>query len=182
MNIATPQNYRLGPGDAVNIDVWGASQNTFAETISPDGTVQIEGFGPVQLNGLTVSQANSRLRSQLGARYQSSKIQLTVGQTRTIMVNVMGEVKTPGTYTLSAFATVFHALYMAGGTNDIGTLRNIKVYRRNRLITVVDVYDYILNGKLTGDVRLADNDVIVVSPYDCLVNLTGKVKRPMYYR
>ena len=181
MNIATPQNYRLGPGDAVNIDVWGASQNTFAETISPDGTVQIEGFGPVQLSGLTVSQANSRLRSQLGARYQNSKIQLTVGQTRTIMVNVMGEVKTPGTYTLSAFATVFHALYMAGGTNDIGTLRNIKVYRRNRLITVVDVYDYILNGKLTGDVRLADNDVIVVSPYDCLVNLTGKVKRPMYY-
>ena len=181
MNIATPQNYRLGPGDAVNIDVWGASQNTFAETVSPDGTVQIEGFGPVQLSGLTVSQANSRLRSQLGARYQNSKIQLTVGQTRTIMVNVMGEVRTPGTYTLSAFATVFHALYMAGGTNDIGTLRNIKVYRHNKLITVVDVYDYILNGKLTGDVRLADNDVIVVSPYDCLVNVTGKVKRPMYY-
>jgi protein involved in polysaccharide export with SLBB domain len=181
MNIATPQNYRLGPGDAVNIDIWGASQNTFAETISPDGTVQIEGYGPIQLNGLTVRQANSRIRSQLGTRYQNSKIQLTVGQTRTIMVNVMGEVKTPGTYTLSAFATVFHALYMAGGTNDIGTLRNIKVYRHNRLITVVDVYDYILNGKLTGDVRLADNDVIVVGPYDCLVNVTGKVKRPMYY-
>lgn len=181
MNIATPQNYRLGPGDAVNIDVWGASQNTFNETVSPDGTVQIEGFGPVNLSGLTVAQANARLRSQLGARYQNSKIQLTVGQTRTIMVNVMGEVKAPGTYTLSAFATVFHALYMAGGTNEIGTLRNIKVYRHNRLITVVDIYDYILNGKLTGDVRLTDNDVIVVGPYDCLVNITGKVKRPMYY-
>lgn len=181
MNIATPQNYRLGPGDAVNIDVWGASQNTFSSTVSPDGTVQIEGFGPVNLSGLTVAQANSRLRSQLGARYQSSKIQLTVGQTRTIMVNVMGEVKAPGTYTLSAFATVFHALYMAGGTNDIGTLRNIKVYRHNRLVTVVDIYDYILNGKLTGDVRLTDNDVIVVGPYDCLVNITGKVKRPMFY-
>ena len=93
----------------------------------------------------------------------------------------MGEVKTPGTYTLSAFATVFHALYMAGGTNDIGTLRNIKVYRNNRLITTVDIYDYILNGKLTGNVRLADNDVVVVGPYDCLVNVTGKVKRPMFY-
>lgn len=181
MNIATPQNYHLGPGDAVFIDVWGASQNTFQQTISPDGTVQIEGFGPIQLSGLTVAQANARLRSQLGARYQSSKIRLTVGETRTIMVNVMGEVKAPGTYTLSAFATVFHALYMAGGTNDIGTLRNIKVYRNNRLVTVVDVYDYILNGKLTGNVRLADNDVIVVGPYDCLVNVTGKVKRPMYY-
>ncbi len=181
MNIATPQNYRLGPGDAVYIDIYGASQKTIESTVSPDGTVVIEGFGPVSVSGLTVEQANARLRSTLGARYSSSKVRLTVGQTRTIMVNVMGEVKAPGTYTLSAFATVFHALYMAGGMNDIGTLRNIKVYRNNKLVTVVDIYDYILNGKLTGNVRLADNDVIVVGPYDCLVNVTGKVKRPMYY-
>lgn len=181
MNIATPQNYRLGPGDAVYVDIYGASQKTEECTVSPDGAITIEGFGPVQVSGLTVAQANARLRSTLGARYSSSKVRLTVGQTRTIMVNVMGEVKTPGTYTLSAFASVFHALYMAGGTNDIGTLRNIKVYRNNRLVSVVDIYDYILNGKLTGNVRLADNDVIVVGPYDCLVNVTGKVKRPMYY-
>lgn len=181
MNIATPQNYILGPGDAVYIDIYGASQKTIESTISPDGEVTIEGFGPVQVSGLTVAQANARLRSTLGARYSSSKIKLTVGQTRSIMVNVMGEVKNPGTYTLPAFATVFHALYMANGTNDIGTLRNIKVYRNNRLVSVVDIYDYILNGKLTGNVRLADNDVISVGPYDCLVNITGKVKRPMYY-
>ena len=181
MNIATPQNYRLGPGDAVIIDVYGASQKTIQDTVSPDGTVTIEGYGPVSISGLTVSQANARLRSTLGSRYRSSQIRLTVGQTKTIMVNVMGEVKAPGTYTLSAFATVFHALYMAGGTNDLGTLRNIKVYRNNRLVTVVDIYDYILNGKLTGNVRLADNDVIVVGPYDCLVTITGKVKRPMIY-
>lgn len=181
MNIATPQNYRLGPGDAVIIDVYGASQRTIESTVSPDGEITIEGFGPVAVSGLTVAQANARLRSTLGSRYSSSKIKLTVGQTRTIMVNVMGEVKTPGTYTLAAFATVFHALYMAGGTNDLGTLRNIKVYRNSKLVTVVDIYDYILNGKLTGNVRLADNDVIVVGPYDCLVNITGKVKRPMFY-
>ena len=181
MNIATPQNYRLGPGDAVIIDIYGASQKTEQCTVSPDGEVTIEGYGPVQVSGLTVAQANARLRSTLGSRYASSKIKLTVGQTRTIMVNVMGEVKLPGTYTLSAFATVFHALYMAGGTNDLGTLRNIKVYRNNRLVTVVDIYDYILNGKLTGNVRLADNDVIVVGPYDCLVSISGKVKRPMLY-
>lgn len=181
MNIATPQNYILGPGDAVYIDIYGASQKTIESTISPDGEVTIEGFGPVQVSGLTVAQANARLRSTLGARYSSSKIKLTVGQTRSIMVNVMGEVKNPGTYTLPAFATVFHALYMADGTNDIGTLRNIKVYRNNRLVSVVDIYDYILNGKLTGNVKLADNDVISVGPYDCLVNITGKVKRPMYY-
>lgn len=181
MNIATPQNYRLGPGDAVIIDIYGASQKSEQCTVSPDGDVVIEGYGPVAVSGLTVAQANARLRSTLGIRYSSSRIKLTVGQTRTIMVNVMGEVKLPGTYTLSAFATVFHALYMAGGTNDIGTLRNIKVYRNNRLVTVVDIYDYILNGKLTGNVRLADNDVIVVGPYDCLVNISGKVKRPMFY-
>lgn len=181
MNIATPQNYRLGPGDAVIVDIYGASQKTVNATVSPDGEITIEGYGPVQVSGLTVSQANAKLRSTLGSRYSSSRIKLTVGQTRTIMVNVMGEVKTPGTYTLSAFATVFHALYMAGGTNDLGTLRNIKVYRNNRLISVVDIYDYILNGKLTGNVRLADNDVIVVGPYDCLVEIRGKVKRPMFY-
>ena len=181
MNIATPQNYRLGPGDAVIIDIYGASQKTIQDTVSPDGTVTIEGYGPVSISGLTVSQANARLRGTVGSRYSSSKIRLTVGQTKTIMVNVMGEVKAPGTYTLSAFATIFHALYMAGGINDLGTLRNIKVYRNNRLVTVVDIYDYILNGKLTGNVRLADNDVIVVGPYDCLVNITGKVKRPMFY-
>ena len=181
MNIATPQNYRLGPGDAVFIDIYGASQKTVESSVSPDGYVTIEGYGPVQVSGLTVSQANAKLRSTLGSRYSSSKIRLSVGETRSIMVNVMGEVKAPGTYTLSAFATVFHALYMAGGTNDLGTLRNIKVYRNNRLVSVVDIYDYMLNGKLTGNVRLADNDVIVVGPYDCLVNITGKVKRPMWY-
>ena len=180
MNIATPRNYRLGPGDAVIIDIYGASQKTLETTVSPDGEVTIEGFGPVQVSGLTVAQANARLRSTLGSRYQSSKIKLTVGQTKTIMVNVMGEVRMPGTYTLSAFATVFNALYMAGGPNDLGTLRNIKVFRNNRLIAMVDVYDYILNGK-ASNIHLTDNDVIVVGPYDCLVSIHGKVKRPMYY-
>lgn len=181
MNIATPQDYQLGPGDAVFIDIYGASQSTIESTISPDGTVTIEGFGPVVVGGLTVAEANERLRSTLGTRYTSSSINLTVGQTRTITVNVMGEVQTPGTYTLSAFSTVFHALYMAGGINDIGTLRNIKVYRDNKLVTVVDIYDYILNGKLSGNVRLSDNDVVLVGPYESLVNVAGKVKRPMFY-
>ena len=180
MNIATPRNHRLGPGDAVIIDIYGASQKTLETTVSPEGEVTIEGFGPVQVSGLTVAQANARLRSTLGSRYQSSKIKLTVGQTKTIMVNVMGEVRMPGTYTLSAFATVFNALYMAGGPNDLGTLRNIKVFRNNRLIAMVDVYDYILNGK-ASNIHLTDNDVIVVGPYDCLVSISGKVKRPMYY-
>ncbi len=181
MNIATPDNYRLGPGDAVFIDIYGASQKTIEGTVSPDGTVVIEGFGPVAVGGMTVAQANSAIRSRLGSRYQSSKLRLTVGETRSIMVNVVGDVKVPGTYTLSAFATVFHALYMAGGVKDIGTLRNIKIYRNSQLISTVDIYDYLLNGRMTGNVRLQDNDMVMVGSYDCLVVIDGKVKRPMYY-
>ncbi len=181
MNLATPQNYRLGPGDVVNVDVWGASQESVSETISPDGTITIEGIGVIQLGGLSVSQAKARLKRELGPRYQGSKIDLTVGQTRTITISVIGEVKVPGTYTMSAFATVYNALYMAGGPNEIGTLRNVKVYRNGKLLSNVDVYDFLLNGKLSGDVRLQDNDVVTVAPYEALVNITGKVKRPMFY-
>ena len=181
MNIATPQNYVLGAGDQVSVDIYGASQKSADCTVSPDGDIVIEGYGPIRLGGLTVAAAKAKLRATLGSRYQSSRINLSLGQTRTVSINVMGEVKKPGTYTLSAFASVFNALYMAGGTNDIGTLRNIKIYRANRLVSVCDIYDYILNGKMTGNVRLHDGDVIIVGPYDCLVNITGKVKRPMYY-
>ncbi|MBQ3769878.1 MAG: SLBB domain-containing protein [Prevotella sp.] len=181
MNIATPQNYVLGPGDEVIVDIYGASQKSEQLTVSPDGEIIVPGFGPIHVAGLSVASAQSKIRSTLGSRYASSSLKLTVGQTRSIMVNVMGEVKVPGTYTLSAFATVFHALYMAGGINDLGTLRDIKVYRGGKLITVVDVYEYILNGRLAGNIRLHENDVIVVGPYECLVGIQGNVKRPMFY-
>ena len=181
MNIATPQDYMLGPGDAVIVDVYGASQESFHDTVSPDGYITIEGYGPLQIGGMTVAQATTYVRSQLGTRYSSSQIRLSVGQTRTITVNIAGEVNAPGTYTMSAFSTVFNALYMAGGISNLGTLRNIKVYRNNRHISTIDVYDYILNGKATGNVKLTDNDMIIVESYDCLVNITGRVKRPMFY-
>ena len=181
MNIATPQNYVLGPGDQLIIDVYGDTQRSESLTVSPDGDVTVPDYGPVHVAGLTVAAAQSRVRSHLGEYYASSDVKVTLGQTRTIMVNVMGEVKTPGTYTLSAFATVFHALYMAGGISDLGTLRNIKVYRQGKLITTVDVYQFILSGRLAGNVRLADNDVIQVGTYDAIVDITGRVKRPMAY-
>lgn len=181
MNIATPANYRLGAGDDVYIDVWGASQKTMQETISADGTIQVEGLGPVTLAGMTVAAANAYLQRELKQIYSSSNIRVTVGQTKSISVNVMGEVIAPGTYTLSAFATAFHALYVAGGVNDIGTLRDIKIYRNNRQVASVDVYDYILNGRQGNDIRLEDNDLIYVGPYASLVDITGQVKRPMYY-
>ena len=152
MNIATPQNYVLGPGDQLIVDIYGASQETQTLTVSPDGDITIPDFGPVHVSGLTVSAAQKRIRNRVGTYFTSSEIKATLGQTRTIMVNVMGEVKVPGTYTLSAFATVFHALYRAGGISDLGTLRNIKVFRQGRQISVVDVYEFILNGRLAGNV------------------------------
>lgn len=181
MNIATPQNYVLGPGDQLIIDIYGASQETHTLTVSPDGDVTIPDFGPVHVSGLTVEAAHRRIRSKVGTYFESSDIKVSVGQTRTIMVNVMGEVKTPGTYTLSAFSTVFHALYRAGGINNLGTLRNIKVFRQGRQISVVDIYEFILNGRLAGNVRLQDNDVIQVGPYESIVDISGSVKRPMAY-
>lgn len=181
MNMPLPPNYRLGPGDAVFIDIYGASQKSYETTVAPDGIITIEGFGPIQVSGLTVKQANNKIKQKLGKRYSSSNIRLSVGETHSIMVNVLGEVKTPGTYTVSAFSTVFNALYMAGGIGELGTVRNIKVYRRGRLISTVDIYQFLLQGNLSGNVKLADNDVIVVGAYDVLVNISGKVKRPMYY-
>lgn len=180
-NMATPANYRLGAGDRVIIDVWGASQQSFDSTISPDGYVVVEGVGPIKLGGLSVQQATSTVKSRLGQYYSDCSISLSVGETRSIQVQVLGEVKVPGTYTLSSLSSAFNALYAAGGINDIGTLRNIKVYRSGKQISTIDVYDYLINGNASGDVRLQDNDVVLVGPYDCLVNIRGKVKRPMWY-
>lgn len=180
-NMATPANYRLGAGDVVIIEVWGASQETFQKTISPDGVVTIEGVGPIKLAGLSVSEATSRLRSQLGRYYSDCQVSLSLGENRSIVVQVMGEVVMPGTYTLSSLSSAFNALYAAGGINDVGTLRDIRVYRGGRVLANIDVYDYLVNGNSRGDVRLQDNDVIIVGPYDCLVEVQGKVKRPMFY-
>ncbi len=181
MNIATPENYSLGAGDVVFIDIWGASQRSISTEVTPDGTINVPDYGPIHIGGLSITDANKRLRSTLGSRYANSEVKLTLGQTRTITINVMGEVVAPGTYTVSAFATVFHALYHAGGINDIGTLRNIEVWRKGKKIASVDIYDYILNGKLSGNIRLNSDDIIIVGSYDCLVCAAGKVKRPMYY-
>lgn len=181
MNMATPSNYSLGAGDEVVIDVWGASQQTFTETISPDGVIVIEGVGPCQIGGMSVNEATAYLRSRLGKFYSDCNIQLSLGSTRSIQVQVMGEVNVPGTYTLSSLSSAFNALYAAGGVSDIGTLRDIKVYRDGRQLASIDVYDLLLNGKSKGNIILADNDIIVVGPYDALVDIRGKVKRPMFY-
>ena len=181
MNLATPSRYVLGPGDVVVVDIYGASQKSLHLTVSPEGEITVPEYGPIQVSGLSVESANAKIRSHLGSRYSSSNIKMSVNRSRTIMVHVMGEVKAPGTYRLSGYSTVFHALYMAGGIGSLGTLRNIKVSRGGRIITVVDIYEFILNGRLAGNVMLQDDDVIQVGTYDCIVGITGNVKRPMFY-
>ena len=188
VNVATPADYRLGPGDEVIIDVWGASETTIRQTISPEGSILVNNLGPVYLNGKTVTEANEFLKDEFARIYSgvsgnmpSTQVKLTLGDTRSIQVNVMGEVMIPGTYTLSSFASVFHALYRAGGVNKIGSLRNIKVVRNGKAIANLDVYDFIMQGKMKDDIRLQDGDVILVDPYMSLVQILGKVKRPMFY-
>lgn len=181
MNIATPQSYVLGPGDQVVINISGDSQRSMQLSVSPEGSITVPEYGLIYVSGMTVASANAKVKATIGSHYSGSEVKLSVGQTRTILVNVMGEVVTPGTYHLSAFSSVFHALYAAGGINELGTLRNVHVYRGGKLLTVVDIYEYILNGRLAGNVTLQDDDVIQVGPYDCLVEITGNVKRPMYY-
>lgn len=185
-NLATPQNYRLGPGDEVVIDLWGTSEDHLRQTISPEGSIMISQVGPVYLNGLTIGDANKHIKSIFSRKYAGmddaeTEIQVTLGQIRTIQVDILGEVSTPGTFRMSPFSSVFHALYRAGGIRDIGTLRNIQVLRNGRKVAGIDIYEYLFDGKTSGNIRLQEGDVIIVPPYDQLVSIDGNVKRPMYY-
>ena len=186
LNIATPDNYVLGPGDEVIIDTWGNAQTSENFTISPDGKIFVENVGPITLAGLTVSEATRRVRSSLAAIYEglydgSVQMKLSLGSIRSIQVNVMGEVGMTGTYTLPSLATLFHALYAANGVNSLGTLRGVKLYRNGKLQAEVDLYDYMLNGKSDEDVALRDGDLITVPAYGKLVEISGEVKRPMFF-
>ena len=185
-NLATPRNYKLGPGDEVIIDIFGRNQTTLRSTISPEGSINVDLLGPLYLNGMTVEEANTYLRKRLSRIYggmsgSGTDMRLSLGQIRTIQVNVLGDVTNPGTYQLSAFATAFHALYRAGGIQDPGTVRNIKVVRGDKVAGLVDVYEFLLKGNSGSDIRLEEGDVILVSPYSCLVTVEGGVKRPMQF-
>ena len=188
LNIATPDNYVLGPGDEVIIDIWGDSKQTLRQSIAPDGTIIDPQIGPITLNGLTIQEANSRLKNAYSRIYSTMNgeepttfMKMSLGEIRSIRVNVMGEVVVPGTYTLPSLASLFHALYCAGGVNNIGSLRAVKVSRGGKPLAEVDIYDYLLKGKSGLDIRLEDGDVIIVPPYQNLVAVSGKVKRPLIY-
>lgn len=143
-------------------------------------------IGPVYLNGMTISDANKHIKNAFSRKYAGmseaeTDVQVTLGQVRTIQVDILGEVATPGTFRMSPFSSVFHALYLSGGINDIGSLRNIQVLRNNKKVAGVDIYEYLFNGKTNGNIRLQEGDVIIVPPYEQLVSIDGNVKRPMYY-
>lgn len=188
MNMPTPANYVLGPGDQIIIDIWGNTELNVQYTIAPDGHITVPGLGRIQLSGMKVEQAQSRIRTQFSTIYSdldSSQPQtflaISVGNVRTIKVNVMGDVRTPGTYTLSSFASAFHAMYAAGGTTDIGSLRNIRIFRGGRQAAEIDLYEYLMKGNNMEDITLQDGDVVMVEPYGILAKTTGEVRRPMWY-
>lgn len=187
VNIPTPVNYRLGPGDEVIIDIWGVSQTTVRQTISPEGSIMVDRLGPIYLNGMTIKEANAYVQRKFSDIYEgiesegASQIKLTLGEIRTIQVNVLGEVSVPGTYSLSSLSSVFHALYSAGGVNKIGSLRSVKLYRNGKLLRTLDIYEYLMKGKLDNDIRMTDGDAIIVPAYSSLVRISGNIRRPMYY-
>ena len=186
-NIATPDNYKLAGGDELIIDIWGTNEASIRQTISPDGFINIEGLGLVYPAGMTVKQAEDYLRKQLSKLYPisgenpESDMKLTLGALRTIQVNVMGEVKVPGTYFLSSLSSVYHALYRAGGFTELGSLRSIELIRKGKNIQSIDVYDLLVHGKTADDVILQDGDIVLVPTYEIIVDIAGKVKRPMKY-
>lgn len=185
LNMPTPKNYPLSAGDELLINVWGDSELNLQLTVSPDGTIIIPNVGPVAISGLTVDEAEQRIKQELGkimsnlvdGEAPNTFVSVGLGKIRSIKVNIVGEAVTPGTYTLPSMASLFNALYAAGGVNDIGSLRNIRVYRDNKEVANLDVYDYLLNGKYDTNIQLQDNDMIIIEPYDQLVNTNGKVKR-----
>ena len=185
-NLPTPVNYVLGPGDEVIIDIWGTNQATIRQTISPDGTINIPDVGMISLNGMTIKQADAYMKRKLGQIYSvdgddaKSEIKLTLGNIRTIQVNMMGEVANPGTYYLSSLSNIYHALHRAGGVSDLGSLREIQLIRKGKVVATVDIYDFIRDGKMNETI-LEEGDIINVPAYDILVDISGNVKRPMSY-
>ncbi|WP_320981253.1 SLBB domain-containing protein [Parabacteroides goldsteinii] len=186
LNIPTPKNYILSAGDELLINVWGDSELNLKLKVSPEGTILIPNLGPVSVSGLTIETAENRIRQELGRIMSTLSgntdgantfVSVSLSQIRSIKVNIVGEVVAPGTYTLPSFATLFNALYAAGGVNEIGSLRGIKVYRNSKEVAKLDVYDYLLNGKYNTNIRLEENDMVIVSPYDQLAVVQGKVKR-----
>ena len=185
-NLATPKNYILGPGDEVVIDVWGSSENTIRQTITPEGDIKIPNLGPISLSGLTIGEAQEVIQREFSKIYsgisgKTSELRLTLGQNRSIQINVMGEVNRPGTYQLSSFASVFHALYAAGGVNRIGSLRQVKLVRQGQTVSTIDLYQFILKGKYPSRYKLEEGDVLIIPAYASLVSIEGEVKRPMLY-
>ncbi len=179
--MATPPSYILGTNDQVLVEVWGNVDIYEEQKITPDGNIYLEGVGPIKIGGLTVESAQKHLASRLSQSMSGLKVSLTVTQIRSIKVNITGEVSVPGTYTLPSLSSLFHALYAAGGVNRIGSLREVKLYRGNEQIASFDVYDFLLRGEYGANVRLEDDDVIIVPPYQNLVRIGGEVKRERLY-
>ena len=188
LRIATPKNYQLGPDDELNIDIFGNALDNYKVKVSTEGTIRILNLSPIYVNGLSIEAASERIVGRLRQLYQGINMpgsgvsaQITLGSVRSIKVTLTGEVVKAGTYTVSSLATVFNALYAAGGPAENGSFRNIKVIRDNKVVRVLDLYDFLLRADQKDNIRLQDQDIIRVADYETRVDVTGEVKRPMIF-
>jgi len=191
VNIAVPKNYQIGPGDEIMIDLWGASEITYTAIVSKTGSIKINGVGFIYINGFTLEAATKKIISRLKRKhagigasknsYERINTNVTVSKIRTVQVNIIGEVKVPGTYSINSLSTVLNALYVAGGPTKLGTFRDIKLIRNNKTIASLDIYEYLLNGTQNANLKLQDQDVLLVGPYQNLITVEGAVKRPGIY-
>ena len=191
LNLATPTNYQLGPGDELLIDIWGASENNYRKKVTKEGAIRIEGIGPIYVSGLSIEKATTKIISYLkkiyngiGAAnnsYNKVYAEVSLAGVRTVQVSMIGEVKVPGSYSLNALSTVLNALYAAGGPTENGSFRNIKVIRGGKEFSQFDIYQYLLKGSQKGNIFLQDQDIIYVETYRSKIEVTGEVKRSGIY-
>ncbi|WP_348619972.1 SLBB domain-containing protein [Pedobacter lusitanus] len=186
MRMATPKSYIIGPDDQLLIDLNGDNEANYKLQVSPEGTIRLQYVGLVSVGGLSIDQAINKIRAAMSKTYPGLKtgrttVSVNLGNIRSIKVTLLGEVVKPGSYTLSSLSTVFNALNASGGPNENGSFRKIQVIRNNKVVSTIDVYNFLLKGIQMGNIRLQDQDVINIPVYQTRVEMAGEVKRPALY-
>lgn len=180
-DVPVPSDYKIGPGDVLKVQLYGKENQEYSLTIGRDGSVQFPELGPIQLSGMSFSEARESLQQRIKQQMIGIESNVSMGELRSIRIFVAGDAYKPGSYTVSSLSSITQALFVAGGVNEIGSLRNIQVKRNGQLIGRFDLYDLLLRGDASGDINLRSGDVVFIPAVGSLVSVTGEVRRPAIY-